>query len=695
MSINKKTIHLKLNLLLLLTCCVSASAQTTVFTYQGKLTDNGNPGSGNYDLQFTLFDALSGGTQQGSSMTISTVSVSNGIFTVMLDFGANVFTGAARFLEIGVRPTGSVNPYTVLTPRQPITSSPYAIQTLKSASADGLSATCVGCVQDSQINSVAGTKITGTLPAASLPPGSANYIQNSPTKQIGANFNIDGNALIGGSVGIGTTTAQSPLELQTPIDFYGITHTDGTTRLNTFVNSFLGGAGGIGTQSNHSLFFYAGNFPQMLIDTSGRVGIGTLSPQSRLHVQGTSWFQGDTTPLPASAGQGVAVGYLSGFAAGYILPYDYAANAPKNLLLNSLGGNVGIGTFTPIDRLSVQTLTSSYGFTHTDGTITVGSFVGSGGGWYGTKSNHPLFFFANNGSALMAVTPAGNIGVGTVTPQARFNVSGNTWLQGGTTQLPPAAGKGLSLGFPSIGGTGYIFAYDYGTNTPQNLSLNSTGGNVGIGTADPVQKLTVVTPTSAIGISHTDGTVLLGTFIAPASGAPNGYYGTFTNHPFSLVANQQVGLTVGTTGLVKIVHFSNAGIQSTCFNSSFELSICSSSLRYKTNLAPYRGGLKVINRLRPITFDWKKGGMHDLGFGAEDVEKIDPLLVTYNAEGQVEGVKYDRISAALVNAVKEQQTQIDDQQRQLQQQQATIDSLKKLVCQSNPQADICSQPKLE
>src|SRR5712692_5052776 len=77
----------------------AAYAQTTSFTYQGRLTDGGTAANGNYDLQFVLFDASSGGTQVGSQ-TINTVLVSNGVFTVSLDFGANAFNGANRFLEI-------------------------------------------------------------------------------------------------------------------------------------------------------------------------------------------------------------------------------------------------------------------------------------------------------------------------------------------------------------------------------------------------------------------------------------------------------------------------------------------------------------------------------------------------------------------------------------------------------------------
>src|SRR2546421_11568460 len=91
------------------------SAQTTTFTYQGRLTDGGTPANGNYDLQFALFDNLSGGAQIGSTQTLNTVAVSNGVFTVSLDFGASAFTGASRFLEISGRPSGGGS-FTLLSP---------------------------------------------------------------------------------------------------------------------------------------------------------------------------------------------------------------------------------------------------------------------------------------------------------------------------------------------------------------------------------------------------------------------------------------------------------------------------------------------------------------------------------------------------------------------------------------------------
>ncbi len=82
---------------------------------------------------------------------------------------------------------------------------------------------------------------------------------------------------------------------------------------------------------------------------------------------------------------------------------------------------------------------------------------------------------------------------------------------------------------------------------------------------------------------------------------------------------------------------------------------------------------------------------------------INPLFVTFNAKGEVEGVKYDRLSVAFVNAFKEQQaqietqaaqvinqqTQINAQAKQLAEQKALIDGLRKFVCTQNPNTEVC------
>lgn len=103
---------------------------TTAFTYQGRLEDNGNPANAQYDLRFTLLDDL--GATVAGPICIDNVLVTDGVFSVQLDFGP-VMTGDARQLRIAVRPGGPVGncaagpAYTTLTPDQPLTATPYAL----------------------------------------------------------------------------------------------------------------------------------------------------------------------------------------------------------------------------------------------------------------------------------------------------------------------------------------------------------------------------------------------------------------------------------------------------------------------------------------------------------------------------------------------------------------------------------------
>jgi hypothetical protein len=115
----------------------------TAFTYQGRLTDGGSPANGAYDFEFELYDAASGGTTLGT-LTVGNSPVTDGLFTVQLDFGAAVFTGDARWLQIGVRPGDSSGAYTALSPRQALTAAPYALYAQRVAEHDHLGQTWTG-----------------------------------------------------------------------------------------------------------------------------------------------------------------------------------------------------------------------------------------------------------------------------------------------------------------------------------------------------------------------------------------------------------------------------------------------------------------------------------------------------------------------------------------------------------------------
>ncbi|MDW8311066.1 MAG: hypothetical protein RMK20_16965, partial [Verrucomicrobiales bacterium] len=152
----------------------TCQAQGTAFTYQGRLDSGGLPANGSFDLRFSIFDAASGGVLVAGPLTNSATAVSNGLFTVALDFGAGPFSGAARWLEIAVRTNGG-GAFTTLSPRQPILPAPYAIRAANAGTAASATSVAVGAVATAglQDGSVTSAKIAdGTITAADVNAGS-------------------------------------------------------------------------------------------------------------------------------------------------------------------------------------------------------------------------------------------------------------------------------------------------------------------------------------------------------------------------------------------------------------------------------------------------------------------------------------------------------------------------------------------
>ena len=134
----------------------TAVAQGTAFTYQGRLNAGGNPASGTYNLTFSLFTTNTSGVAIAGPVTNSAVLVTNGLFTVLVDFGAGAFTGTSNWLEIAVRTNGATA-FATLAPRQPITPTPYAFYAGNAGTAGGLSGT------------LPVSQVSGVVPLAQLP----------------------------------------------------------------------------------------------------------------------------------------------------------------------------------------------------------------------------------------------------------------------------------------------------------------------------------------------------------------------------------------------------------------------------------------------------------------------------------------------------------------------------------------------
>jgi len=135
----------------LMSSALAAFGQSSAFTYQGQLTSAGSPATGQFEFRFTLHDALTLGNQVGSTLTNTSVGVTNGLFATTMNFGSGAFDGNARWLEIGVRTNASTNEFNQLVPRQAINATPYAV---RAANYSGLVATTnfTGKINDTNLS---------------------------------------------------------------------------------------------------------------------------------------------------------------------------------------------------------------------------------------------------------------------------------------------------------------------------------------------------------------------------------------------------------------------------------------------------------------------------------------------------------------------------------------------------------------
>ncbi len=272
---------------------ISAFAQTTTFTYQGKLSDTGTP-QANYQMRFELYDALMDGNQVGPTMTNPSVSVTQGAFTVQLDFGGAAFDGTDRFLEIAIR-RNEGDPFTVLNPRQQIRSTPYSARALNAGQADlALDANKLGGIDASEYVTTIGA-------------GNA-FVNNTTTPQSG-NFNISGVGVVGDSLGVGTTPNSGY-----KFDVSGnsrITTASGAVITFASPNSesgmstaFNGGRADI--RFDGSTIKLVAGLPGgppsstngLSVSTAGNVGIGTTNPRAKLDVAGNAVQDRDKSGMP-------------------------------------------------------------------------------------------------------------------------------------------------------------------------------------------------------------------------------------------------------------------------------------------------------------------------------------------------------------------------------------------------------------
>ena len=640
---------------LLLSLSISAQAQSAAFTYQGRLTDAGNPADGMFDIRFKLFDTpdVDTGTQQGPTVTQPTVQVTKGVFTVQLDFGPGVFDGSARYIEISIRPMGNPNPHIILGPRQAVTSTPYSVRSLSAATADNA------------------TQLGGQT--------ASGFIQNTTTQQVMTNFNISGT---------GTASVFSA-GTQYNIGGQRVLTTSGT-------NTFAGlGAGASNTTSNNNSFFGT-NAGLFNTTGSGNSFLGTNAGRDN-----TIGF--NNSFVGTGAGASNTTGSSNSFF-GTSAGVDNTEGSSNSFfgrsagVLNTTGSD---NSFFGVEAGKANTTNccnSFFGKSAGSGNTTgvANTFFGMEAGLNNTIASFNSFFGFAAGKAN--TTGEGNSFIG---PEA--GLSNTAGILNTLIGYRADVGTSSLLNATAIGARALVQqSNSIVLGSIENVNDATASTNVGIGTTAPVTRLEVVGNWTG-----EEGAVrITGDFptIKFSGGALAGNQSWIMHQgatgPGDLEFWRRVGpaawskvLSLTAAGTVTLSTLAGGGGTQLCRNASFGISSCSSSLRYKTAIAPFTAGLELINQLRPITYSWKQGGMRDVGLAAEEVAAVEPLLVTHNDKGEVEGVKYDRITVALVNAVKQQQAQITRQQDEIKRQQAQIDLLKKVVCAGQPDAEICKPTK--
>ncbi len=727
---------------------ITAQAQSNEFTFQGRLLDNTLPPTANYDFEFSLWDSLVDGTQAGTTQTITGVAVANGIFTVRLNFGSQ-FPGAARFLQIAVRPTGP-GAYTLLAPRQPFTSAPYSIKSSNATAADKLSPECNLCVTDAMISDISGSKVTGTvanatsatnattatsattagnvtgvvaianggtgstsqnfvdlttnqtvggtktftnapvangslltningsavtgtIPVASVPAGSGSYIQNqNASAQVTSNFNISG-----------TGTAN--------IFSAGTQYNIGANRIlsNAGTNNLFAGvgAGSVNTGFNNSFFGRDSGFSNTT---------GTNNSFFGLSSGGSNTTGGNNSFFGTLSGISNTAGFNNSF---------FGRNSGLN---NTTGGGNSFFGSSSGDSNTTGADNSFFGINSGAANTTGGSnaFFGRDSGGANTTGEANSFFGTFSGDA----NTTGNFNSFFGSFSGRANTTGfsNSFFGRDSGAANTTGGSNAFFGTSSGGAntTGGDNSF-FGTSSGD---ANTTGFNNSFFGKDSGGANTTGSENSFFG-RNSGGTNTTGsnnTFIGESARVTGGglNFATAIGSNAIVTASNQVQLGRDGLDTVRIGQLAAATSTQLCINAASVLAFCSSSARYKENVQPFRSGLNLVRRLNPVTYDWIERKEPDLGLIAEEVEKVEPLLVTYNHKGEIQGVKYDQITVALINAVKEQQSQIEEQQNeitrqalvnqklqdQLKRQQSELDALKTLVCAQNPTAEIC-QPK--
>lgn len=338
---------------------------------------------------------------------------------------------------------------------------------------------------------------------------------------------IDGSSNIyntnGGKISVGTTAiGPGSLNIKSNLNAVGLFMSESGTTLTDFLFSGiytgggttstrfgqllanLGGGFQIGNQSNAPLMFQAYNAERMRITPAGYVGINTSTPTSQLEVKTVTGFAGITHTdgnIRLSTLLNSASSAAFGTSSNHPL-FFYTNNTFPPAMTISTASNVGVGGSLATEKFETFTADNNHGIVHSAAGISVGTYIGGGGGWVGTKTNHPLYLYAFNRAGtdnMIAILPNGKVGVGTSGPSEKLTILtptnnyGLNHTDGNVQMVSFVGGSTITAGWMGTKSNHPLGFFTNGTGSAMMILQN---GSVGISTITPTSRLHIVANSS-------------------------------------------------------------------------------------------------------------------------------------------------------------------------------------------------------
>jgi hypothetical protein len=470
---------------------------------------------------------------------------------------------------------------------------------------------------------------------------------------------------------------------------------------------------------------------------NSNVGIGTTSPSVPLHVIGNILVTGTS---PTFSGGALEIqGTANAVKTLYINRYGVASGSQHRLRAENayfeiasansepialIGGNVGINTTGPKSIFDVtqstptvsivstlnseatadnQTLASITFYKHYG--IANGAAIRmlQAGGTANYAQAHLTFLTTNDGNPYtaslyerMRITEAGNVGIGTTAPGARLTVQTSTASSAHSLRITDGTGditighwdavtnrfelSGKPTSFVQYGTGNYI---SFGTLGSENIRIQA-GGNVGIGTTSPLQKLhvsaghIVIENTYALYVNGSDYNWGFGRNIVTDSGFLSGntlqakvFNGTTQGFQVVNSSNTALFEVEGNTGRGRIIGgFAVGSITPSTTAGRIDASndvvaYSTSDQRLKENITPIANALDKVKSLTGVEFDWKQETKHvhgyeghDVGVIAQEVQAVLPEAIRTNDSGYL-SVRYEKMIALLIEANKELASEVE------------------------------------